>query len=125
MGLLRAVEGGWQGIATGRVYRAPQESKYSAEVQEREYAKTLPVRLPKDVKPGSKEEALYRMQEEALDNVQRADLQDTILSYRAFLETHPEYVKSSDLNAEQLSEYFAMKGVPFVEFNGANVPLAT
>lgn len=124
MGLVRAAHGGWQGVVTGRMYYPPRENKQSAESQEREYVKTNPFQLPKNVKPGSPEEALYKMQEEALSNYQRAELQDTILAYKAFLEMHPEYV-GNDANAEQLSEYFHMKGVPFVEFNGAVVPLAT
>ena len=90
--------------------------------------KTLAFRMPKNVKPGSPEEALYRMQEESLSNEERSDFQDTVLAYKEFLARNPEYIgtgAAGDRNAEQLSEYFAMHGKKFVRMNDAIVPLAT
>jgi hypothetical protein len=84
--------------------------------------------MPKDVKPGSADEARLRMQEEALSNVERSDFQDTVLAYQEFCARNPEYVATGaagDRNAEQLSEYFAMQGKKFVRMNDAIVPLAT
>ena len=128
MGLLRKIDGGWQGVVTGHTYLAPRECEQSAEAQERRYAKTLPFTMPKDVKPGSADEARLRLQEEALTNVERSDFRDTVLAYQEFLARNPEYIgtgAAGDRNAEQLSEYFAMHGKKFVRMNDAIVPLAT
>jgi hypothetical protein len=128
MGLLRKIDGGWAGIATGHTYYAPRECEESAEAQERRYTKTLPFTMPKDVKPGSADEARLRLQEEALTNVERSDFQDTVLAYKEFCARNPEYVgtgAAGDANAEELSEFFAFEGKKFVRMNDAIVPLAT
>jgi len=119
-------DGGWVGLSTGRHYYPPQENEYSANAQERMHARSQPLQLqmPKDVKPGSSEWIRMQMQEEALTNVQRADLQEAGIAGRAFIANHPELL-DNDHNLEQLCEYFALKGVPIVRFNDANIPLAT
>jgi hypothetical protein len=119
-------DGGWVGLSTGRHYYPPQENEYSANAQERQHARSQPLQLqmPKDVKPGSAEYIRMQIQEEALSNVQRAQLQEAGIAGRAFIANHPELL-DNDHNLEQLCEYFALQGVPVVKFNDANIPLAT
>ena len=124
MALVRKISGGWQGVVTGRHYYAPRECQESAEAQERPALQARPFNLPKDCKPGSAEEARLKVQEEALENIDRVLLTETILGYRTFCAHHPEYLPNNQQNSEELLEWFHMKGFRFVMFNDAWVPLS-
>lgn len=124
MGLTQKIDGGWQGVVTGKVYIPPRDCEESAEAQERQAYQNMPMLTPKGCKRGSKEEADYKAQEEALSNVERAELKDTAIAYRTFRALHPE-LPPTENNDDEISEYFALQGVKFVRFNGANVPLVT
>lgn len=119
---VKEIPGGWQSLIDGVCYWAPQECKQSAEAQERKKFQALPLNLPKDVKPGSPEEALFKMQEEGLSNAQRMQLRATKAAYNEMAALHPEIKDSA--NAAQIMEYLVLKGAPLVAYNGAEVPLA-
>jgi hypothetical protein len=87
---------------------------------------SLPLQMPADIEPGTPEAVRMLIQEESLSNVQRADLTETSLAYRAFCANHPAYVGDSDWNASRLSEFLVLKyGVPVVPWGDARVPLET
>ena len=118
------VQEGWVGALTKRVYHHGTDTKESAEAQERQYAQTVDLQMPKNVKPGSPEYIKYEIQREALSNYETAQLKDVVLSFQLFRASHPEYLPSA-MNDARLQEYFRLKGYKFVQFNGEDVPLAT
>jgi hypothetical protein len=126
MGLtVKIAPGQWQGVVTQKMYYAPRECEESVEAQEKDALRKRPMlSIPKDCKPGSAEQALFLAQEENLSNVQREQVKEAAIAYNAFRALHPECIQN-ELNDNTLCEYFYLKGVPFVEFNGAKVPLAT
>jgi hypothetical protein len=63
---------GWVGVGTGKVYRAPRECEQSADFQERQFARTLQLKKPADVVPGSPEWIRMEIEEQALSNIDRA-----------------------------------------------------
>jgi len=126
MSLVRKIDGGWLGVSTGHHYYPPRECKESAEAQERQHARTIPLLPPNDVVVGSAEEAYYRCQLEALSNLEEADLRETILAYKEFAAAHPEFDGTNEHNSAEICEYLALKhGTRIVDFNGMRVPLAT
>lgn len=123
MGLTQKVAGGWQGVITGRLYAPPRECEQSAEAQERQYADTLPLNLPTNVEPGSAEEVKFKIQHEALSNLEQAQVRDTILGYRTFCAHHPEYPQTNENAQDQLLEWFHLNKFRFVTFNDSYIPL--
>src|SRR5437868_3215801 len=86
----------WQGIVTKRMYYAPRECEESAEALEQGALKKMPTLPPKKCTPGSKEEAEYNAQEEALTNIERGQVKDTAVAYRTFSALHPECLQNDE-----------------------------
>lgn len=125
MALTRKIAGGWQGIVTGKVYYPPRECQESAEAQEQQARRNMP-RLDRaaQYEKDSPEYVRAIIEEEALTNVQRADLDEMTSRFLEFKSLHPEYL-DSDFNLNMMTEYWTLKGIPAVVWDGKLMPLVT
>jgi hypothetical protein len=123
----RLADGGWKGLASGKHYYGPRDCEESADAQERQIArgKLSHSLLPDNVKPGDSRWIHWKVQEEALSNVERAQAIDASIAFQEFAAANPSYPVGSSEAAAQLTEYLALSGVPIVQFNGGPVALAT